>query len=103
MTEPNYKPTPSTAPTNSLRSLNAQRSTVTNSYKGTTGSPLDNPLFKLRMNERPKAIPLSDAIADHEINLSKDKRKVHFFKMLVASKKLHQTICLSNYAKHKSY
>lgn len=82
MTEPNYKPTPATALTNAYRN---NRSTVTNSYKGITGSPLDNDLFNPRMNERPKAIPIFDNIAEHEINLAKDKRK--FF-----SPKQYQTI-----------
>jgi hypothetical protein len=85
MTEPNYKPTPSTAPTNVLRALNSQRSRVTNSYKGISNSPLDNDLFNLRMSERPQAIPIHENIADHEIKLSKDKRK--FF-----SPKQYQTI-----------
>lgn len=76
MTEPNYKPTPATALTNSYRSLNSQRSTVTNSYKGISNSPLDNDLFNLRMNERPKAIPIYENITAHEINLSGDKRKM---------------------------
>jgi hypothetical protein len=85
MTEPNYKPTPATALTNTLRSLNPQRSRVTNSYKGITGSSLDNDLFNLRMSEKPKAIPIHENIADHEIKLAKDKRK--FF-----SPKQYQTI-----------
>lgn len=85
MTEPNYKPRPSTAPENVYRASNTQRSRVTNTFKGITNSPLDNELFNLRMDQRPKAIPIYDTIAEHEIELSKDKRK--FF-----SPKQYQTI-----------
>ena len=85
MTEPNYRPRPSTATENILRASNTQRSSVVNSYKGISNSPFDNELFNLKQTQRPKAVPLSDYIAAHEIELSKDKRK--FF-----SPKQYQTI-----------
>jgi len=85
MTEPNYKPTPSTATQNVLRASNSQRSRVTNSYKGITGSPFDNDLFNLKMDRKPTVIPIYEKITENEIELSKDKRR--FF-----SPKQYQTI-----------
>lgn len=89
MTEPNYKPTPSTASKNAFRASNTQRSRVTNSYKGISGSPFDNDLFNLRIDQKPKVLPIYETITDREIELSQDKRK--FF-----SPKQYQTI-ISNF------
>ena len=51
MTEPNYRPRPSTATENILRASNTQRSSVVNSYKGISNSPFDNELFNLKQTQ----------------------------------------------------
>lgn len=84
MAEPNYRPRPSTDMTNVIRSANSQRSATRDSYRGTTGSHLDNDLFELKQRKT-RAIPVFENMAEHEIAMSKDKR--HFF-----SPKQFQTI-----------
>lgn len=87
--KPNYRPNPNTSLLNVIPAENSARSRSVRNYNGVSQSPLDNPLFDVKLDKVPKAIPIFDHIAEREIKLSEDKRK--FF-----SPKQYQTI-ISNF------